>query len=88
MSESGVAFGRLIGNLLADFRDPSFIWQLAALLVSLALAGGFARYWQSTHAPVAAGRLRQVGSRLAFPLAGMVRITSYNVCYTKLLRPV
>jgi len=61
----------LIGKLLADFRDPLFVWQLAALLACLVLAWGIARWWRATHPETATDRFRQVGSRLAFPLSAL-----------------
>ena len=72
MNASGVQALQLIGNLLDDFQDPDFIWQLLALLTSLLLAWLIARRWQAGRTQENNGRLRQVGSRLAFPLSGML----------------
>ena len=38
---------RLISDLVDDFRDPGFIWQVLALLACLGLASLFARWWRS-----------------------------------------
>ncbi len=70
MSQKSPAL-RLINDLLADFRDPDFIWQVVALVACLGLAFLVARWWQGRHAE-GAGRLSDAGSRLAFPLTGMV----------------
>jgi len=72
MNDTGVQALQLIGNLLDDFQDPNFIWQLLALLTSLLLAWLIARRWQAGRTQENNGRLRQVGSRLAFPLSGML----------------
>ncbi|OMG51813.1 mechanosensitive ion channel protein MscS [Azonexus hydrophilus] len=72
MNDTGVQALQLIGNLLDDFQDPNFIWQLLALLTSLLLAWLIARRWQAGRTQESNGRLRQVGSRLAFPLSGML----------------
>lgn len=70
MSQKSPAL-RLINDLLADFRDPDFIWQVVALGACLGLAYLVAHWWQGRHAE-GAGRLSDAGSRLAFPLTGMV----------------
>jgi small-conductance mechanosensitive channel len=70
MNEKSQAL-RLINDLLADVRDPDFIWQLLALAVCLSLAGLIARWWRGRHAE-GAGRISDASSRLAFPLTGMV----------------
>lgn len=62
---------RLIGDLIDDFSDPGFIWQVLALLACLGLALLFARWWRSRHTE-GAGRLSDAGARLAFPLTGML----------------
>lgn len=72
MNNSEIAFGKLISHLLDDFHEPSFVWQVAALLGSLALAWSIARWWRATHPQEEGWHLRQVGSRLAFPLSGML----------------
>jgi small-conductance mechanosensitive channel len=70
MNEKSQAL-RLINDLLADVRDPDFIWQLLALAVCLSLAGLIARWWRGRHAE-GAGRISDASGRLAFPLTGMV----------------
>ena len=70
MNEKSQAL-RLINDLLADFRDPDFVWQVVALAVCLGLALIVARWWQGRHRE-GAGRLKEAGSRLVFPLTGMV----------------
>ena len=70
MNEKSQAL-RLINDLLADFRDPDFVWQVVALAVCLGLAMIVARWWQGRHRE-GAGRLTEAGSRLVFPLTGMV----------------
>lgn len=63
---------RLLSNLLDDFSDPAFIWQLVALFASLFGAWLVARYWQTRPVQGERGRLGQIGARLAFPLTGML----------------
>jgi small-conductance mechanosensitive channel len=70
MSEKSQAL-RLINDLLSDFRDPDFVWQVVALIVCLGLAGLIARWWRGRHAE-GAGRMSDASARLAFPLTGMV----------------
>lgn len=70
MSEKNQAL-RLINDLLSDFRDPDFVWQVIALLTCLGLAGLVARWWRGRQTE-GAGRLSDASSRLAFPLTGML----------------
>jgi small-conductance mechanosensitive channel len=70
MNEKSQAL-RLINDLLADFRDPDFVWQVVALVVCLGLALLVARWWQGRHLE-GAGRLKEAGFRLIFPLTGML----------------
>jgi len=70
MSEKNQAL-RLINDLLADVRDPDFVWQLLALVACLGLAGLIASWWRGRHAE-GAGRISDASSRLAFPLTGMM----------------
>lgn len=63
---------RLLSNLLDDFSDPAFVWQLVALFASLFGAWLVARYWQTRPVQGERGRLGQIGARLAFPLTGML----------------
>lgn len=63
-----------LSQLLEDFRDPGFVWQLLSLVVSLTVAWVVARWWQRTHPEQASGKIRQVGGRLVFPLTGMLLV--------------
>ncbi|UCV04865.1 mechanosensitive ion channel family protein [Dechloromonas denitrificans] len=72
MSQASEAL-RLFNDLRDDFRDPDFIWQVIALLVCLAAAFLIERWWRGRHVE-GAGRLSDAGSRLAFPLTGMVLV--------------
>jgi hypothetical protein len=45
MSEKSQAL-RLITDLLADFNDPSFVWQGVALVACLGLSFLIARWWR------------------------------------------
>lgn len=65
---------RLLSGLVEEFDDPGFVWPFVVLLGCLALAWGFARRWQRTHGGEGVGRLRQVGSRLAFPLSATLLV--------------
>lgn len=69
MNQNSTAL-KLINDLWADFSEPHFVWQLAALLLCLVFASLFARWWRVRHAGV--GRFRDASFRLAFPLAGVV----------------
>ncbi len=60
-------------DLWLDLRNPDFIWQIAALLVSLMLASLFARWWRLQREE-GAGRLSDASARLAFPLTGMLLV--------------
>ncbi|NTV72047.1 MAG: mechanosensitive ion channel [Azonexaceae bacterium] len=70
MSEKSQAL-RLINDLLADFRDPDFVWQVVALVGCIVLAALIATWWRSRRTE-GAGRLSDASSRLAFPLTGML----------------
>lgn len=70
MNEKSQAL-RLINDLLADVRDPGFIWQVVALVACIGSALLIARWWWSRHEE-GAGRLSDAGARLAFPLVGML----------------
>ena len=63
----------LFRNLLEDVRDPNFIWQLLALAACLGVAWLIERWWRGRHAE-GAGRLRDAGSRLVFPLSAMLLV--------------
>ena len=70
MSEKSQAL-RLINDLLADFRDPDFVWQVVALLACIGLTALIAAWWRRRRTE-GEGRLSDASSRLAFPLIGMV----------------
>jgi len=70
MSEKSQAL-RLITDLLADFSDPGFVWQVVALVACIGLAGLIAGWWRGRHEE-GAGRLSDASARLAFPLTGML----------------
>jgi small-conductance mechanosensitive channel len=70
MSEKSQAL-RLITDLLADFRDPNFIWQVVALVGCIGLAMLIANWWRGRHEE-GAGRLSDASARLIFPLTGML----------------
>ena len=70
MTEKNQAL-RLINDLLADVRDPSFIWQVVTLVFCIVSAWLVANWWRSRHTE-GEGRLSDVGARLVFPLTGML----------------
>lgn len=66
---------RLLGELWSDVADPDFIWQVAALVLCLAVALLAARWWQRRRrSDASVDRLHAAGARLAFPLAGMLLV--------------
>ena len=73
---------KLLSDLWADFSDPNFIWQVAALLFCLGGAWLLARWWRGRREENA-GRLAEAGARLAFPLTAMALVGLAEV----LLRP-
>jgi len=70
MSQKSQALS-LITDLLADFSDPGFIWQVVALVACIALSALIAAWWRGRRTE-GAGRLSDASSRLAFPLTGML----------------
>ena len=72
MSQKNPAL-KLVRDLLEDVSDPNFIWQVVALVACLGTAWLIARWWRASHGQDG-GRLRDAGSRLAFPLTGMLLI--------------
>ncbi len=64
---------RLLTDLWDDFSDPDFIWQVAALVLSLGIAWTLAHFWQRREVG-GAGRLHSVGKRLVFPLVALVLV--------------
>lgn len=61
----------LIKNIWADLNDPDFVWQVVALVVCIFGAVLVSQWWRSRHEE-GAGRLRDAGARLVFPLVGMI----------------
>ena len=72
MSQKNPAL-KLFRDLLEDVSDPNFIWQVVALVACLGVAWLIARWWQARHEE-GAGRLKDAGGRLVFPLTGMLLI--------------
>ena len=72
MSQKNPAL-KLVRDLLEDVSDPNFIWQVVALVACLGAAWLIARWWRARHED-GSGRLRAAGSRLAFPLTGMLLV--------------
>jgi len=72
MTEKNPAL-QLFKDIWEDVNDPNFIWQIVALAVCIAAAGMLASWWQKRHQE-GAGRLGDAGSRLAFPLLGMILV--------------
>ena len=70
MSEKTQAL-RLINDLVADFRNPDFVWQVVALVACIGLAALIAAWWRGRRTE-GEGRLSDASSRLAFPLTGML----------------
>jgi len=64
---------QLFRDIVDDFRDPNFIWQVAALLICLGLAWLFQRWWLGRHTE-GEHRLRDAGIRLVFPLTAMALV--------------
>ena len=64
---------QLFNDLWSDIDEPNFIWQVLALICCLGVAYAVAHWWRGRHTE-GAGRLSDAGSRLAFPLTGMVLI--------------
>jgi len=64
---------QLFNDLWQDVNDPNFIWQVLALIACLGTALLIANWWRRRHTE-GAGRLTDVGSRLAFPLTAMLLV--------------
>jgi len=64
---------QLFVDIWADLSDPNFIWQVVALIACLALAYLIAHWWRGRHTE-GAGRFGDAGSRLVFPLTGLVLV--------------
>ena len=64
---------QLFNDIWADVSDPNFIWQVLALIACLGVAYLVAHWWRGRHAE-GAGRFGDAGSRLVFPLTGLVLV--------------
>ncbi len=71
----------LLFELWRDFRDPAFLWQVLALVLSLVLAWALSRYWRKqefARASTDHGALRIFGTgslkRVAFPLTALLLV--------------
>jgi len=64
---------KLFSDLWSDVNEDNFIWQFVALVVCLGIAYLVARWWRGLHRE-GAGRLGEAGSRLVFPLSGMILV--------------
>lgn len=65
---------KLLQDLWSDLQDPSIVWQLLALCVSLGLAWVLSRWWRKREHGKA-GRLHAAGMRVAFPLLALAMVT-------------
>ncbi len=73
MTQSNPAL-QLFRDLFDDLRDPNFVWQVVALAACVGAAWLFARWWIGRHHQEGAGRLKDAGARLAFPLTAVVLV--------------
>lgn len=74
---------KLLGALWADFSDPDFVWQAAALAICLGVALAAGRWWRRAHAD--ADHLRAAGSRLVFPLTALVLVALAQVALKRVV---
>lgn len=89
MSQKNPAL-QLVKELWADLNDPNFIWQVLALLTCLVLAALVSRWWRNRHEE-GVDALKDAGSRLVFPLTGMLlvgleRLILQNFIHVNLLK--
>jgi small-conductance mechanosensitive channel len=82
---------QLFRDLVDDLGDPNFVWQLVALAVCVGVAWLFARWWVGRHHQEGAGRLRDAGARLVFPLTaivlvGIAKLVLQNFIHVNLFR--
>lgn len=82
---------QLFRDLVDDLRDPNFVWQLVALAACVGAAWLFARWWIGRHHQEGAGRLKDAGARLAFPLTavalvGIARLVLQQFIHVNLFR--
>lgn len=64
---------KLLSELWSDLRDPDFVWQVLALLISIGLAALVARAWRNRGGE-RRDAIHAAGSRLAFPLTAMALV--------------
>ena len=82
---------QLFRELVEDFRDPNFIWQLVALAACVGAGWLISRWWLARHHKVDGGRLHDAGARLAFPvsalvLVGVTKLVLQNFIHINLFR--
>lgn len=82
---------QLFRELVDDFRDPNFVWQLVALAACVGAAWLIVRWWLVRHHKVDGGRLHDAGARLAFPvtalvLVGVTKLVLQNFIHVNLFR--
>ena len=65
---------QLFRDLVDDFRDPNFVWQLVVLGACLGVAWLIARWWLASHHKADGGRLHDAGARLVFPLTALLLV--------------
>ena len=62
-------------ELVDDFRDPNFVWQIVALAACVGAGWLIYRWWLARHHNAEGGRLHDAGARLAFPVAALVLVS-------------
>lgn len=62
-------------ELVDDFRDPNFVWQIVALAACVGAGWLIYRWWLARHHNTEGGRLHDAGARLAFPVAALVLVS-------------
>ncbi len=82
---------QLFRDLVDDLRDPNFVWQVVTLAACVGAAWLFARWWIGRHHQEGAGRLKDAGARLAFPLTavalvGIAKLVLQKFIHVNLLR--
>lgn len=66
---------QLLRELVSDFRDPNFVWQLVALAACVGAGWLISRWWLARHHKVDGGRLHDAGARLVFPVSALVLVS-------------